>query len=103
MQEEQTRSKNPLAVFTHQPEGVSFAGQEKDEKIILLLRPHPIILIPAFVVIIILLLAPIYIVPLLGLVDIDLRQSLSFIQSFLLTIVWYLFIFALFDRISFLM
>ena len=86
-------SRNPLAMFAHQPEGISFAGQEKGEKIILLLRPHLITLVPVFLVIIILLLAPIYVVPFLGLVGIDLRQSLNFIQSFLLTITWYLFIF----------
>lgn len=88
----QTHSKNPLAVFAPQPQGVSFAGQERGEKIILLLRPHLITLVPAFLVIIILLIAPIYVIPLLGLIGIDLRQSLNFIQSFLLTIVWYLFI-----------
>ena len=88
-----THPRNPLAVFAHQPEGVSFAGQEKGEKIILLLRPHPITLVPVFLLIVILLLAPIYVIPLLGLVDIDLKTSLNFIQSFLLTIIWYSFIF----------
>lgn len=90
----QTHSKNPFAVFAHQPEGVSFAGQEKDEKIILLLRPHLITLVPALFIIIVLLLAPVYVVPFLGLLGIDFRQSLNFIQSFLLTLVWYMFIFA---------
>jgi len=88
-----TQSRNPLAVFAPQPEGVSFAGQEKGEKIILLLRPHPLTLVPAFLVIIVLLLAPIYVIPFLGLVGIDLKASLNFIQSFLLTIIWYSFIF----------
>lgn len=51
-------SHNPLAAFFHWPDRVSFKTQEKGEKIVLLLRKHPITNVPWILVAIVLALAP---------------------------------------------
>ena len=49
---------NPLAAYCYKPDGVFFETQEQQEKVILLLRQHPITNIPWILVAIILFLAP---------------------------------------------
>lgn len=49
---------NPLAAFFHWPDRVNFETQEKGEKVVLLLRKHPITNVPWFVIALILFLAP---------------------------------------------
>lgn len=49
---------NPLASFFRWPDNVNFETQEKEEKVVLMLRKHPITNIPWIIVAIILLFAP---------------------------------------------
>lgn len=51
-------SHNPLSSFFRWPEKVAFETQEKDEKVVLLLRRHPITNVPWIVMTVILILAP---------------------------------------------
>ncbi len=61
---DKTRSiMSPLTCFAVSPEGVRFETQEKDEEVILFLRQHPIFLLPSLCIVIILMLAPILILP----------------------------------------
>jgi len=41
------KTKNPIAIYAPNPEGLIFDSQEKGEKIILLLRAHPITFVPS--------------------------------------------------------
>ena len=85
--------RNPLIVSASRSAEVSFEGQEKGERIILMLRPHVITLAPPVFIALILFLAPLYIIPLLKLINIDLSGTLNFMQTFLIIIIWYLFVF----------
>ncbi len=49
---------SPLAAFCYYPDGVNFETKERQEKVILLLRRHPITNVPWIVTAILLLLAP---------------------------------------------
>ena len=51
-------SKNPLVMYSVNPQGVSFENQESGEKIILFLRAHFITLLPAILQIIIIFILP---------------------------------------------
>lgn len=82
-----------LATFAAYPEGVVFDGQEKGEKIVLLLRPHMITLVPPALITLFLILAPFFIPTVLDLLNINLADSLVATQTFLLTIFWYLVVF----------
>lgn len=88
-----SHSRNPLAMFAPQPEGVTFEGQEKGEKIILLLRAHIVTLIPAAFETIFLLLIPTVVAIVLGLIRVDVSTLLAPRQIFWLAISWYLFTF----------
>lgn len=88
-----THSRNPLAMFAPRPVGVTFEGQERGEKIILLLRAHIITLVPSVFIIIFLLLLPLLAPGILGLLGVDLEGILTAGQSFLLTFFWYLLVF----------
>jgi uncharacterized membrane protein YdbT with pleckstrin-like domain len=88
-----THSRNPLAMFAPQPVGVAFEGEERGEKVILLLRPHLVTLVPAAGITIFLVLAPTFVPVFLRLLDIDLSQSLNFLQTMTILIIWYLFVF----------
>lgn len=81
-----------LATFAAYPEGVVFDGQEKGEKIVLLLRPHMITLVPPALITIFLILVPFFIPAFSDLLNIDL-VSLAATQAFLLTVFWYLVVF----------
>lgn len=88
-----THSRNPLAMFAPQPIGVVFDGQEKGEEIILLLRPHVVTLVPPLLVTIFLILVPFLAPAVLDLLNINLADSLKIVQTFLLTVFWYLVVF----------
>lgn len=51
-------SHNPLAAYCYLPDKVNFETQENEEKVILLLRQHPITLLPKLAIAILLILAP---------------------------------------------
>jgi hypothetical protein len=54
---------SPLTAFAVSPEGVKFETQETDEEVILFLRQHLIVLLPAVLILIVLLLSPVLILP----------------------------------------
>ena len=86
-------SRNPFAMYAPYPLGVTFEGQEKGEVIILLLRAHIITLVPAVLATTILLLAPIFVPSFLNLLNIDLANFLSPVQTLLTGVFWYLLTF----------
>lgn len=84
---------NPLSTFAINPVGVSFESEEVGEKIILLLRPHIITLVPPILITISLIILPFLVVPFLNVIGIDLSAFLNGGQIFLILIFWYLFVF----------
>lgn len=60
---------NPLASFVVRPPGVSFVNQHSKEKILLVLRQHPIVNFKWVVISVFLILAPFLVFPLLPLFD----------------------------------
>lgn len=84
---------NPFAMFAPNPVGVSFEGQETGEKILLLLRPHIVTLIPPAFITIVLILVPFFLPPVLDALGIGLGNFLNATQIFLITVFWYLFVF----------
>lgn len=52
-------SHNPLSPFCYYPDRADFETREKEEKIILLLRQHPIVLLPKTLMVLAMILAPI--------------------------------------------
>jgi len=56
----------PLTCFAVSPDGVRFETQEETEDVILFLRQHPIVLLPAVLILTGLLLAPPFLFPLLA-------------------------------------
>lgn len=53
-----SHSHNPLGSFCYRPHNINFESQETEEKVILLLRQHPITNIPWILMAILLVLAP---------------------------------------------
>lgn len=51
-------SHNPLAAYCYLPDKVNFETRESEEKVILLLRQHPITLLPKALIIVLMILAP---------------------------------------------
>jgi len=49
---------NPLAAFCYYPDGINFETKDKKEKVVLLLRKHPITNIPWIIIAIVMLFAP---------------------------------------------
>lgn len=86
------RCKNPLAVFAPQPVGVTFETQDKDEKIILLLRAHLVTLVPASLQIIFLAIFPV-LVSYLNFLGLDVFEAIAPTQKFWILVAWYLFVF----------
>jgi len=84
---------NPLAVFAQNPKNVYFDVQEKGEVIILLLRAHLITLVPTLAMIAILFSLSFFIPFILGILGLNLGESLNSNQSVLLIVSWYLFVF----------
>lgn len=94
MSEELHETKNPLASFAECPIGVTFDSQEVGEKIVLLLRQHIVVLVLPFFFFILLLLLPVVIPSVLSFLKLNLFDVLSGAQVPLLTVFWYLLVFA---------
>ena len=86
-------TNNPLSTFAINPVGVSFESEEVGEKIILLLRPHIVTLIPPILVTIFLIITPFLVRLFLNLIGVDLPAVLNPGQIFLIIIAWYLLVF----------
>jgi membrane protein YdbS with pleckstrin-like domain len=86
-------TRNPLAVYAPNPEGVSFENQENGEKLILLLRQHLVTQLIPFLEIIFLALVPLFIAPVAGLVRGNILPFLQTAQLFWALVFWYLFVF----------
>ncbi len=84
---------NPFAVYEADPAGVSFEALEKGERIILLLRAHPITLIPATVTTAFLIFMPSLVPLALSILNLNIFDTLASRQLFLITFFWYLFTF----------
>lgn len=85
-------SRNPLAMFAPQPVGVSFETQQKDEKIILMLRAHIVTLTGAILEILFLAILPVLVV-LLNFSGFDPYSAFVARQIFWIHLSWYLFTF----------
>ncbi len=79
--------------FLREPEKVGFEGEDKDEKIILVLRQHPITNTPWILFSIFLLLAPIFLPILLRLNQITTFSALPLSYKFIIGTFWYVFSF----------
>lgn len=86
-------TRNPFAVFATDPSGVSFQSLEKGERIVLLLRAHPITLVPTLMTIIFFIFLPSLLPLVLAILDINIFDSLGGGQVFLMAVFWYLFAF----------
>ncbi|MBI4037489.1 PH domain-containing protein [Candidatus Curtissbacteria bacterium] len=73
-----------------------FQTQEKGEEVILLLRAHPITLLPALLLIGLLLFVPLLAPLFLSLLQVELLQTFSATQLLLITVFWYLIVFGYF-------
>lgn len=93
MPHHEERTKNPLAAFAVNPEGVFFDSQEKGERIILLLRQHLITQIVPILEFLGLFILPLVIGPALILLGIDIFETLNGRQLFWIGAFWYLFTF----------
>src|SRR3989337_2411700 len=80
----------PLTVFAVNPDGVKFETQEEAEEVVLFLRQHLIVLVPAVLIVALLLLAPPVLFPLLisalGNLPVSLPQGYTFVGG----LFWYL-------------
>jgi uncharacterized membrane protein YdbT with pleckstrin-like domain len=86
--EKRTRM-TPLTAYAVQPDGIRFETQEEEEKVILFLRQHPIVLLPSFLLGVVLVLAPSVFVPL---IIRNLKLPIEFPPGYLVvgTAIWYL-------------
>ena len=80
-----------LSALWQNPPHTFFENQEPNEKIILLLRAHLITLVPATLLILILILAPIVVLTITSNLGLDLTQFLSPSLLTLILASWYLF------------
>lgn len=55
----------PLTSYAVSPDGIKFETQEAEEEVILFLRQHTIVLLPAILLVLILLLTPFFVIPFL--------------------------------------
>lgn len=55
---QEAHTHNPLSSFCYNPHNISFDTQDKDEKIVLFLRQHPIVNIPWLIIAAILIVSP---------------------------------------------
>ncbi|MGB9911510.1 MAG: PH domain-containing protein [Microgenomates group bacterium] len=83
------KSSQFLASFIPQPRNLRFETQEKEEKIILLLRRHPITLLPWVILVVLLLVAPFFLLKVISFEFLPENFRIVFFLS------WYLFTFAL--------
>ncbi|HSX18936.1 MAG TPA: PH domain-containing protein [Candidatus Saccharimonadales bacterium] len=86
-------TSNPFTTFGVNPTGISFESEEPGEKIVLLLRPSLVTLIPPVLVAIFLIFVPFIAAVLFSVFSVDLSSILSSAQVFLILFGWYLFVF----------
>ena len=86
-------TKNPLAMISLSPSGVTFSGEEKGEEIILMLRAHIVTLVPPAALVVFLIFAPTVLGVLMQILGINLFASLGSVQTLLLGVLWYFFVF----------
>jgi hypothetical protein len=78
---------NPFAAFVPQPDNIQFETQHAQEKVLLVLRQHPVVNLGWILITVLLLVAPILLVPML--------PFFSFLPSkftFFAMIAWYMFV-----------
>ena len=80
-----------LGEYLENPPHVYFENQEKDEKIVLLLRAHVITLVPAVFIILILLATPILVLSLLPMFGVNLAEVVRPELLAAVVFFWYLF------------
>lgn len=51
-------SHNPLSSYCYYPDNIDFETKEKEERVVLFLRQHPIILLPRILVVLLMIFAP---------------------------------------------
>lgn len=90
---ESKKTRNPLAVYAPNPEGVGFENQEKGERLVLLLRQHLVTQLVPVLEIIFLALVPFFAAPVAGLMRENLLTFLETAQLFWVLAFWYLFVF----------
>lgn len=90
---EEVVSRNPLAMFASRPQGVSFEGEEKGEKILLLLRAHIVTLVPSVLLVTFLAVVPFLVGPVFSVLQVDLLEFLGEGQLMVLGLFWYLLVF----------
>ena len=86
-------TRNPLSTFAINPVGVTFESEEVGEKIILLLRPSLVTLIPPTLVTIFLMTVPLIVGFIAGVIGFEFGEFLTTAQVFLLVAFWYIFVF----------
>jgi len=85
------KQASPLAAFAAFPEKVKFEGQDAGEKIVLLVRRHPVVLIPSVLLVFVSVVFPLFLIPVLGASGIEI--SLGDVSFGLgLAILWAMFI-----------
>ena len=82
-----------LSSFWFNPEGCSFPNQEKGEKIVLLLRPHLVTLVPPFVLVVLLFLLPPVSFFVLAILGIEISQIIPARFIGFTVLAYYLFLF----------
>lgn len=83
------RTTNPFAAFVVKPKNLSFETQEKEEKVLLLLRRHVITNVPWIVAAVLLLLVPFF----LPLIPLSLLDFFPDRFRFVSLVIWYLLVF----------
>lgn len=81
-------SHSPFAAYYYHPHKIWFETQEKEEKIVLFLRQHPIVNIPWIAIAILLSIAPFFLIP---------SPFVSFLPQnfqFIAVLLWYLLVLA---------
>ncbi|MBI3386003.1 PH domain-containing protein [Candidatus Gottesmanbacteria bacterium] len=90
----------PLTCYAVSPEGVRFETQEEQEEVVLFLRQHPIVLVPAIVILALMILFPTVILP-IALHELEVSVNLPARFLIIGGLFWYLATFG-FALISFL-
>lgn len=72
------KEASPLAAFAAFPADVKFEGQDRGERIVLLIRRHPVVLVPSCALSLILIVAPLLLIPVLGVSGIEI--SLGYVS-----------------------
>jgi hypothetical protein len=79
---------NPLAAYNYLPKNVTFETKDKEEKVILFLRQHPVVLLPRIGITAFLILVPSF----FRLFSLFLYMPVGF--QIIVVMIWYLFVFS---------